>query len=79
MAGSPFGPDDVADIAERPMKALEKYYPGVTEFLAAKDLTWNGQKQIFSIEHARRKLSYRPKCTFERYLAQLGFPVGQAH
>jgi nucleoside-diphosphate-sugar epimerase len=73
LAGNPFGPEDFEDLQSRPLDALEKYYPGIKDFMKTKGLTWTGLTRVPSIKRAREQLNYNPQFTFETYLRDIAF------
>ncbi len=73
MAGNPFQPGDLADLADRPMDLIERYYPGAKALMEGHGIVWAGTNRLRTIHRAQKNLGYTPHFTFERFLERLGW------
>ncbi len=73
FAGVPFKPEDLDDMQNKPMKLIDRYWPGAKELMEKNGDSWGGTDRLNMIQKAKDKLRYEPQFTFETYLESLGW------
>ena len=68
--GAPFAPEEAEALAETPLTVLEKYYPGVSEFLEDIGLDIPGIKCWYNTGKAETHLGFSPKLSLQDIMKQ---------
>ncbi len=66
---TPFQKQDLIALYQDPQRVIRQYYPAAEESYRRKNWTWPDRiDRVYSIEKAKRELTYRPVHNFETFL-----------